>query len=231
MGQQGDDTDFTANGWLYIAILIEAAYVIRWIAAIVCTILCQQEVRPFDSKRFEKECPRIHCTEDGTCAICMGELQDDAEGDKSHRRIWCGHVFHAECIDRWYTDPQKRCPLCRAPQPEPIPVAPRVHNRILSWCYESGIDEPAPVAADTASPAPPDLEAAAPRREESKESFSSSCHSSESSVSSDDSRDSIVSTAATRARSSSLLASALRFSWPSSRLSWLSSRHVVVERE
>jgi hypothetical protein len=43
-----------------------------------------------------------------TCRVCIG----DFENGESCRRLPCGHVFHAQCIDEWLrrcTD----CPICR----------------------------------------------------------------------------------------------------------------------
>ena len=42
------------------------------------------------------------------CTICLDSL---VEGDEV-RRLKCGHVFHAECIDSWLVK-VAACPLCR----------------------------------------------------------------------------------------------------------------------
>ncbi|XP_038895792.1 E3 ubiquitin-protein ligase ATL41-like [Benincasa hispida] len=43
------------------------------------------------------------------CVICLREIE---EGEKCRRMSMCDHVFHRDCIDRWFmVDPH--CPLCR----------------------------------------------------------------------------------------------------------------------
>ncbi|XP_058764681.1 RING-H2 finger protein ATL5-like [Vicia villosa] len=44
------------------------------------------------------------------CAICLSEYTD---GDECRKLPNCDHVFHSQCIDRWFTS-QSSCPLCRA---------------------------------------------------------------------------------------------------------------------
>ncbi|KAF8728620.1 hypothetical protein HU200_017886 [Digitaria exilis] len=44
------------------------------------------------------------------CAVCISELRD---GDTARILPRCGHVFHAECVDRWFRT-HVTCPLCRA---------------------------------------------------------------------------------------------------------------------
>lgn len=41
------------------------------------------------------------------CVICCGEVCFDIV-----RRLKCGHEFHINCIDRWFTK-NKKCPVCR----------------------------------------------------------------------------------------------------------------------
>ncbi|KIM26402.1 hypothetical protein M408DRAFT_16925 [Serendipita vermifera MAFF 305830] len=44
------------------------------------------------------------------CLICLEEYADDAEV----RLLGCTHAFHRSCVDRWLTEGQNGCPLCRA---------------------------------------------------------------------------------------------------------------------
>ncbi|KAL4815422.1 hypothetical protein BDW67DRAFT_66076 [Aspergillus spinulosporus] len=43
------------------------------------------------------------------CAICMEDFDDD----DSCRALTCDHIFHATCLDPWFTKRQARCPLCK----------------------------------------------------------------------------------------------------------------------
>ncbi|CAI9100436.1 OLC1v1037545C1 [Oldenlandia corymbosa var. corymbosa] len=45
----------------------------------------------------------------GCCAVCMEGFKSGGAGGK---QVPCGHVFHANCIDRWLSV-QNSCPLCR----------------------------------------------------------------------------------------------------------------------
>ncbi|KAF8059347.1 hypothetical protein N665_1230s0013 [Sinapis alba] len=61
-----------------------------------------------------------------TCAVCLGDLEDEDEVRELRN---CSHVFHRECIDRWLDyeccggddndggeeDNHRTCPLCRTP--------------------------------------------------------------------------------------------------------------------
>lgn len=56
-----------------------------------------------------------------TCAVCLGDLEDD---DEIRELRNCTHVFHRDCIDRWLDyecrggdedDNHRTCPLCRTP--------------------------------------------------------------------------------------------------------------------
>lgn len=46
---------------------------------------------------------------DEECAICLGEF---VTGD-SVRRLRCSHVFHVDCVDKWFFMQRHNCPLCR----------------------------------------------------------------------------------------------------------------------
>jgi hypothetical protein len=41
------------------------------------------------------------------CSICFDEIKEE---DK--KKINCNHVFHEECINKWFKRSHK-CPLCR----------------------------------------------------------------------------------------------------------------------
>ena len=49
------------------------------------------------------------------CSICLEGFQADGE-QRSKRKVvrfqQCGHFFHGECIDRWFTE-NTSCPMCR----------------------------------------------------------------------------------------------------------------------
>ncbi|KAI4335136.1 hypothetical protein L6164_013810 [Bauhinia variegata] len=58
---------------------------------------------------------RMPETED-TCAVCLNQLKME---DEVRELMNCDHVFHRECIDRWWDHDHDNhnptCPLCRAP--------------------------------------------------------------------------------------------------------------------
>ncbi|CAJ1970657.1 unnamed protein product [Sphenostylis stenocarpa] len=50
-------------------------------------------------------------TEELECVICLSVIE---EGEIGRRLPMCGHAFHVECIDMWFTS-HCNCPICRAP--------------------------------------------------------------------------------------------------------------------
>ena len=38
-------------------------------------------------------------------------------GDKKYMVIACGHIFHTDCVEKWF-DRKKECPNCRASMEE-----------------------------------------------------------------------------------------------------------------
>ncbi|KAL4913238.1 hypothetical protein BDW62DRAFT_168633 [Aspergillus aurantiobrunneus] len=66
------------------------------------------------------------------CSICMEAFDDD----DSIRVLTCGHIFHATCLDPWFTKRQARCPLCKTCYPPehaaPMrPAAALIRNQIF----------------------------------------------------------------------------------------------------
>ncbi|TYJ98123.1 RING-H2 finger protein ATL64-like [Cucumis melo var. makuwa] len=65
------------------------------------------------SKNLDIQASVFHYGVDGDdeqeCAICLCEIE---EGEKCRKMKMCGHVFHKDCIDRWFTV-ELHCPLCR----------------------------------------------------------------------------------------------------------------------
>ena len=51
----------------------------------------------------------VEIKESGTCSVC---LEDFGDNDQT-RVLLCKHYFHKDCIDRWLTQENVRCPLCR----------------------------------------------------------------------------------------------------------------------
>ncbi|KAI8989478.1 hypothetical protein BDB01DRAFT_782027 [Pilobolus umbonatus] len=49
------------------------------------------------------------------CQVCLSNYQSEDD----LRILSCHHGFHKECIDKWLTEGQNRCPLCRN---EPVPT-------------------------------------------------------------------------------------------------------------
>ncbi|KAH6795908.1 hypothetical protein C2S51_036894 [Perilla frutescens var. frutescens] len=48
---------------------------------------------------------------DEVCSICLVELEGE---DSVNKLPKCGHVFHAECMEKWVDRCQFTCPLCRS---------------------------------------------------------------------------------------------------------------------
>ncbi|KAL4902269.1 hypothetical protein BDW74DRAFT_66290 [Aspergillus multicolor] len=61
------------------------------------------------SSSVEKEVAPSHGDAHMECAICMEDFDDD----DTIRALTCGHIFHATCLDPWFTKRQARCPLCK----------------------------------------------------------------------------------------------------------------------
>jgi hypothetical protein len=65
-----------------------------------------------------------------SCVICLETFHDLVHV----RRLLCGHIFHAACIDKWFRKDHRNCPLCMVcyvPEPptEPPPaVVSRQHG-------------------------------------------------------------------------------------------------------
>ena len=48
-----------------------------------------------------------------TCSICL-EIFDEESLEKSVKLINCNHIFHKECIEKWYKNSENiNCPVCR----------------------------------------------------------------------------------------------------------------------
>lgn len=76
------------------------------------------------------------------CSVCLSSLE---EGEMARTLPNCKHVFHAECIDKWFST-HSNCPICRAEAepsvqvlvPEPVPR----EGMIMGAC--AAIPPPAP---------------------------------------------------------------------------------------
>ena len=51
----------------------------------------------------------VGATKDTSCLVCLEDFKPGAK----FKNLPCGHVFDAECIDRWLMK-EKRCPVCSA---------------------------------------------------------------------------------------------------------------------
>ena len=64
-----------------------------------------------DLSQLELRClGKEECKEEGLCAVCQADWE---EGDEV-RCLPCGHHFHACCVDRWLTQHNACCPLCKS---------------------------------------------------------------------------------------------------------------------
>ncbi|KAL4960429.1 putative RING finger protein [Aspergillus stella-maris] len=69
---------------------------------------------------IEKDIASSHGDAHMECAVCMEDFDDD----DSIRALTCGHIFHAACLDPWFTKRQARCPLCKSCYPPEHASAP-----------------------------------------------------------------------------------------------------------
>lgn len=51
------------------------------------------------------------CENEEVCAICLMEFEREDLVNELGR---CGHVFHVECLEKWFDKCQFNCPLCRS---------------------------------------------------------------------------------------------------------------------
>mmetsp|Transcript_43712 Transcript_43712/g.76659 ORF Transcript_43712/g.76659 Transcript_43712/m.76659 type:complete len:505 (+) Transcript_43712:33-1547(+) len=81
--------------------------------------------------------PESSRAEEKVCAICLGELEPDDEGDSNMDdtifQLRCGHLFHLPCVEEWFKSKQK-CPQCQSNFGKVIGDGPR--NGRLSWHVE-----------------------------------------------------------------------------------------------
>jgi hypothetical protein len=62
----------------------------------------------------------VNSTENESCAICLS----DFESSDNVIKINCGHIFHADCIQRWADQGARPvCPVCRSQLPLTLPVS------------------------------------------------------------------------------------------------------------
>ncbi|KAL4946643.1 hypothetical protein BDV06DRAFT_208549 [Aspergillus oleicola] len=86
-----------------------------------------------DRGAVEKDIAFSHGDAHMECVVCMEDFDDD----DSIRALTCGHIFHATCLDPWFTKRQARCPLCKTCYPPehasaPIrPPAALIRNQIF----------------------------------------------------------------------------------------------------
>ena len=45
-----------------------------------------------------------------TCIICLNDYKN---GDKVSYLNTCHHLFHTKCINKWLTEFNHKCPMCR----------------------------------------------------------------------------------------------------------------------
>ncbi|KAL4582747.1 hypothetical protein LXL04_007306 [Taraxacum kok-saghyz] len=49
--------------------------------------------------------------EDKSCCVCL--LRLEKAKDDERRLLACGHDFHKVCVDKWFKECRKTCPVCR----------------------------------------------------------------------------------------------------------------------
>lgn len=62
----------------------------------------------YDDGRLFQDVNDAAVTQHSVCAICI------LPHDNGTKRLPCGHIFHRECVEKWFYEVgQKSCPLCR----------------------------------------------------------------------------------------------------------------------
>jgi hypothetical protein len=72
---------------------------------------CQARIRAGRERCWQHTGPQ--------CSVCLAAMG----GQRSTRKLDCGHEFHERCLDRWKmscTGPDPTCPMCRAPFDVPV---------------------------------------------------------------------------------------------------------------
>ena len=57
-------------------------------------------------------CTKKEFNDDNKCIICFDPLQEETNYCHSHDKEGEHHIFHKECIEKWYIQ-KKNCPLCK----------------------------------------------------------------------------------------------------------------------
>lgn len=77
----------------------------------------QAEDESSENPKWELDVPvsqyekKVGGDEEEMCSICLVELEEE---DWVNKLPKCGHLFHAECLDRWLDRCHFTCPLCRS---------------------------------------------------------------------------------------------------------------------
>ncbi|KAE8653244.1 hypothetical protein Csa_019886, partial [Cucumis sativus] len=101
----------------YIEDLLMASMFLSIVLLLFISILCRKRSAKSDVEEFPEnvdiEAPIFHYGGDEggeqDCAICLCEIE---EGEKCRKMKTCGHVFHKDCIGRWFKV-DGHCPICR----------------------------------------------------------------------------------------------------------------------
>ncbi|RRT76549.1 hypothetical protein B296_00009252 [Ensete ventricosum] len=96
------------------------------------------------------------CKEGLECAVCLCEL---SRGEAARLLPTCGHGFHIECIDAWFSS-HSTCPLCRSPMvqeklQEAGSAAESVPGRFHSEEQPREIEDQAGGSSSLSDPPPP----------------------------------------------------------------------------
>jgi hypothetical protein len=71
----------------------------------VKNVINSEELSQLPIKTYEEVDKEKH----KTCAICL----EDYDKDSQLRILKCDHSFHKDCVDKWLTDCDYKCPVCR----------------------------------------------------------------------------------------------------------------------
>jgi len=62
----------------------------------------------FTFKECRDKMDKLH--QHSKCTICLEDFNDQDEV----RMLFCKHIFHKICVDKWLTENNVTCPVCRS---------------------------------------------------------------------------------------------------------------------
>ena len=70
----------------------------------------KKEMECLKCVNYSKDCLEKYHNQT-TCVICMDEF--DKEDSNTICEMPCGHIFHKSCIEKWLSESDASCPICK----------------------------------------------------------------------------------------------------------------------